>query len=108
METQTTTRLLSTKKLSLIVDLDQTIIHATVDPTVGEWLADSTNPNWSALDGTEKFQLGAGEVGEGDGCWYYIKMRSAFLSFSYRAIEANPLHQQTWIEGFPRVNFWNV
>jgi RNA polymerase II subunit A-like phosphatase len=24
----------------LIVDLDQTIIHTTVDPTVGEWLAE--------------------------------------------------------------------
>lgn len=30
--------LLSTRRLSLIVDLDQTIIHTTVDPTVGEWL----------------------------------------------------------------------
>jgi RNA polymerase II subunit A-like phosphatase len=26
--------------LSLIVDLDQTIIHTTVDPTVGEWMAE--------------------------------------------------------------------
>ncbi|WVO12433.1 hypothetical protein L204_100032 [Cryptococcus depauperatus] len=30
--------LLSARRLSLIVDLDQTIIHTTVDPTVGEWL----------------------------------------------------------------------
>lgn len=30
--------LLTTRRLSLIVDLDQTIIHTTVDPTVGEWL----------------------------------------------------------------------
>jgi len=26
------------RKLSLIVDLDQTIIHTTVEPTIGEWL----------------------------------------------------------------------
>jgi len=32
-------RLLEARKLSLIVDLDQTIVHATVDPTVGEWIA---------------------------------------------------------------------
>ncbi|WWD03440.1 hypothetical protein V865_001492 [Kwoniella europaea PYCC6329] len=30
--------LLSSRKLSLIVDLDQTIIHTTVDPTVAEWM----------------------------------------------------------------------
>jgi len=31
---------LTNRKLSLIVDLDQTIIHTTVDPTVGDWMAD--------------------------------------------------------------------
>jgi RNA polymerase II subunit A-like phosphatase len=31
---------LTNRKLSLIVDLDQTIIHTTVDPTVGEWMAE--------------------------------------------------------------------
>lgn len=30
--------LLEGRRLSLIVDLDQTIIHTTVDPTVGEWM----------------------------------------------------------------------
>lgn len=38
LETQTRDTLLAQRKLSLIVDLDQTIIHTTVDPTVGEWL----------------------------------------------------------------------
>ncbi|KAK8853067.1 hypothetical protein IAR55_003768 [Kwoniella newhampshirensis] len=32
--------LLSTRRLSLIVDLDQTIIHTTVDPTVAEWMGE--------------------------------------------------------------------
>ena len=31
---------MTNRKLSLIVDLDQTIIHTTVDPTVGEWMAE--------------------------------------------------------------------
>lgn len=35
---ETSQRLLTERKLSLIVDLDQTIVHATVDPTVGEWM----------------------------------------------------------------------
>lgn len=51
-------------------------MHATVDPTVGDWLNDERNPNFKALDGTGKFQLGreAGQVDD-DSCWYYVKMR---------------------------------
>jgi RNA polymerase II subunit A C-terminal domain phosphatase len=40
LERETADHLLKTRKLSLIVDLDQTIVHATVDPTVGEWIAE--------------------------------------------------------------------
>lgn len=40
MDDLTRDTLLRSRKLSLIVDLDQTIIHTTVDPTVGEWMAD--------------------------------------------------------------------
>ena len=39
IEQETAHRLLDSRKLILIVDLDQTIVHATVDPTVGEWMA---------------------------------------------------------------------
>jgi len=38
IERETANHLLKSRKLSLIVDLDQTIVHATVDPTVGEWI----------------------------------------------------------------------
>lgn len=40
IERETAERLLKSRKLSLIVDLDQTIVHATVDPTVGEWISE--------------------------------------------------------------------
>ena len=40
IERETANHLLLSRKLSLIVDLDQTIVHATVDPTVGEWIAE--------------------------------------------------------------------
>ncbi|KAI0319033.1 hypothetical protein OF83DRAFT_1241216 [Amylostereum chailletii] len=40
IERETAHHLLRARKLSLIVDLDQTIVHATVDPTVGEWIAE--------------------------------------------------------------------
>ncbi|KAI5124127.1 hypothetical protein M0805_000940 [Coniferiporia weirii] len=40
LERETAEHLLKARKLSLIVDLDQTIVHATVDPTVGDWIAE--------------------------------------------------------------------
>lgn len=40
LERETADHLLKARKLSLIVDLDQTIVHATVDPTVGDWIAE--------------------------------------------------------------------
>ncbi|KAJ2927695.1 hypothetical protein H1R20_g9386, partial [Candolleomyces eurysporus] len=46
IERETANHLLGSRKLSLIVDLDQTIVHATVDPTVGEWITEGEN--WEA------------------------------------------------------------
>lgn len=36
-EEESQRRLLKNRKLSLVVDLDQTIIHACIEPTVGDW-----------------------------------------------------------------------
>jgi len=90
IEHETAKHLFSTRKLSLIVDLDQTIVHATVDPTVGDWIAegeawearqatssgadsdsdesspdedDEVNPNWEALRDVKKFRLGPESFG---------------------------------------------
>ena len=88
-ERETAAHLLKSRKLSLIVDLDQTIVHATVDPTVGEWIAEGeawdtkhntkneqtddgngdseqvtppeVNPNWEALKDVKRFRLGGTE-----------------------------------------------
>ncbi|KAL1748940.1 hypothetical protein HDZ31DRAFT_28711 [Schizophyllum fasciatum] len=40
IEKEANDALLKARRLKLIVDLDQTIVHATVDPTVGEWIAE--------------------------------------------------------------------
>lgn len=48
LEQENASRLLETRRLSLIVDLDQTIIHAACDPTVGEWMNDKNNKNHPA------------------------------------------------------------
>uniref|UniRef100_A0A0W0FMF3 protein-serine/threonine phosphatase n=1 Tax=Moniliophthora roreri TaxID=221103 RepID=A0A0W0FMF3_MONRR len=89
IELEQAERLLNARKLSLIVDLDQTIVHATVDPTVGEWISegeawearraekstlmdgseqasdneDQCNPNWEALKDVKKFRLGPESFG---------------------------------------------
>ena len=76
LENQTTSRLRKERKLSLIVDLDQTIIHATVDPTVGDWMFDEKNPNYPVLRDVQRFKL-LNEEGKEEGCWYYVKPRYA-------------------------------
>lgn len=87
-------RLLSSRKLSLVVDLDQTIIHATVDPTVAEWMQDKDNPNHQALGDVRAFQLV--EDGPGmRGCWYYVKLRPGLEEFLRNIAELFELHIYT-------------
>lgn len=87
-------RLLAGRKLSLVVDLDQTIIHATVDPTVGEWMQDKDNPNFKALSDVRPFQLM--EDGPGmRGCWYYVKLRPGLESFLHNVSQLFELHIYT-------------
>lgn len=87
-------RLLASRRLSLVVDLDQTIIHATVDPTVGEWKEDKDNPNHQALRDVRQFQL----IDDGPGmrgCWYYIKLRPGLEDFLQNVAELYELHIYT-------------
>lgn len=87
-------RLISSKKLSLVVDLDQTIIHATVDPTVAEWQKDTNNPNHDAVKHVRAFQL----IDEGPGargCWYYIKLRPGLEDFLATIAKSYELHIYT-------------
>ena len=98
IESQTTARLLSSRKLSLIVDLDQTIVHATVDPTVGEWLRDDKNPNHPALKDVVMFKLGMdgrAVTGDQEGCWYYIKHRPGLMAFLEKAMQLYEMHVYT-------------
>ena len=73
-------RLLSLKKLSLVVDLDQTVIHATVDPTVADWQKDEAHPNHNAVKDVQAFLL-KDDGPEKKGCWYYIKLRPGLMDF---------------------------
>lgn len=64
IERETAEHLRKSRKLSLIVDLDQTIVHATVDPTVGEWIAEGEA--WETRQEEKKVAAGVGE-GESEG-----------------------------------------
>lgn len=94
-EMQLQRRLLKDRKLSLVVDLDQTIIHACIDPTVGEWQSDPSNPNYDAVKDVRRFQLDDGPRGATSGCWYYIKMRPGLAEFLEKIHQMFELHVYT-------------
>lgn len=87
-------RLLASKKLSLVVDLDQTVIQACVEPTVGEWKRNPENPNHEAVKDVREFQLVEDTVGA-RGCWYYIKLRPGLEEFLERMSKLYEMHIYT-------------
>jgi RNA polymerase II subunit A-like phosphatase len=66
IERETAQHLLKSRKLSLIVDLDQTIVHATVDPTVGEWISEGQAWEARRAKKTEKASAAADDSDESD------------------------------------------
>lgn len=95
-EQETQRRLLAHRKLSLVVDLDQTIIHACIEPTVGEWQSDPTSPNYEAVKNVRSFQLNDdGPRGVASRCNYYIKMRPGLMEFLAKVAEIYELHVYT-------------
>lgn len=104
IEQSTTESLVADKKLILVVDLDQTIIHATVDPTVGEWQRDPQNPNYPFVKDVRSFSLEEepaippGWVGVRPAptkCWYYVKLRPGLSEFLGRVSNLYELHIYT-------------
>jgi len=89
-------RLLAQRKLSLVVDLDQTVIHACIEPTIGEWQRDPSNPNYDSVKEVRSFQLNDdGPRGLATGYWYYIKMRPGLEEFLTKVADKYELHVYT-------------
>lgn len=57
IEEKMAVNLVNEKKLILVVDLDQTVIHVTVDPTIEEWMNDKNNVNYPSLKDVQVFSL---------------------------------------------------
>ncbi|KAJ3235617.1 Carboxy-terminal domain (CTD) phosphatase [Chytriomyces hyalinus] len=91
IERETAQRLRKQKKLSLILDLDQTVIHATVDRNVGEWLQDVDHPDHHALKNIFHFTL----AGDRDKNIYYIKVRPGTFEFLEKAHKLFEMHIYT-------------
>ncbi|CAI4049113.1 hypothetical protein N7582_004579 [Saccharomyces uvarum] len=98
------------KKLILVVDLDQTIIHCGVDPTIAEWKNDPNNPNFETLRDVKSFTLDEELVlplmyMAEDGsvpkpppvrkCWYYVKVRPGLKEFFAKVAPLFEMHIYT-------------
>lgn len=94
-EEDTKRRLLDAKKLTLIVDLDQTVIHTTCERTVAEWKADPDNPNYDAVKDVEGFQLADDNVSNVAANWYYVKQRPGLKDFFDRMSKIYEMHVYT-------------
>ncbi|KAF8436439.1 hypothetical protein BGX38DRAFT_1274476 [Terfezia claveryi] len=99
LEAEAEQRLLNERKLSLVVDLDQTIIHATVDPTVAQWQANPDEVNHEVLKDVQSFSLpDPGYVPEGHKpleTWYYVKLRPGLRQFLENVSKLYELHIYT-------------
>ncbi|QLL34684.1 hypothetical protein HG536_0H00590 [Torulaspora globosa] len=97
-------RLRESKKLVLVVDLDQTVIHCGVDPTIGEWKRDASNPNYETLKDVRSFALEEetilpllymGPKPPARKCWYYVKVRPGLREFFERVAPLYEMHIYT-------------
>lgn len=97
-------RLRKDKKLVLVVDLDQTVIHCGVDPTIGEWKRDPNNPNYETLKDVKLFALEEepivpfmymGPKPPLRKCWYYVKVRPGLKEFFEKIASLFEMHIYT-------------
>jgi len=88
-------RLLESQKLSLIVDLDQTVIHTTCERTIADWQADPANPNYEAVKDVKSFQLADDNVSHVAANWYYVKMRPGLKDFLESMSQIYEMHIYT-------------
>ncbi|OLL22827.1 RNA polymerase II subunit A C-terminal domain phosphatase [Neolecta irregularis DAH-3] len=73
------------------IDLGKTL---TVDPTVGEWKSDPSNPNYNSVKDVAQFQLSIENAPESK-CWYYLKMRPGLFEFLQHVSKLYEMHIYT-------------
>lgn len=81
IETRSTQRLLKEKRLILVVDLDQTVIHAAVNPDIGQWMDDPNSVHHDQVKDVRSFSLKERVGAHEQTCWYYVKLRPGLDEF---------------------------
>eukprot|EP00158_Paraphelidium_tribonemae_P008161 Partr_v1_DN28498_c3_g1_i2_m41672 putative RNA polymerase II len=90
IENQTARRLLKTRKLSLILDLDQTVIHATVNPRIStDYLDNDLVKHHPSLRDISKFSLPDNQG------FYHVKLRPHLKQFLADLTQLFELHIYT-------------
>ncbi|PRT54768.1 RNA polymerase II subunit A C-terminal domain phosphatase [Wickerhamiella sorbophila] len=95
IEKSATDQLLAEKKLILVVDLDQTIIHAAMDPEIGQWIQDPDSPNHEAVADVRKFCLREQRRDQFVDIWYYVKIRPGLKEFLEKMYTRFEMHIYT-------------
>ena len=92
VDEETKRHLLANRKLALVCDLDQTVIQAACDSTIGEWMKDPENPNYEAVKDIQAFELLNDKKGKDT---YYIKKRPGLDTFLENMSRLYELHIYT-------------
>lgn len=95
IEKSSTDQLLADRKLILVVDLDQTIIHAAMDPAIGQWIEDKDSPNHKAVSDVRKFCLREPRRDQFVDSWYYVKIRPGLEEFLEKMYSRFEMHIYT-------------
>lgn len=91
IETNSTTQLLKSNRLVLVVDLDQTVIHASVSPEIGKWVEDPESPQHEAVKDVKSFVLKE----RGQQSWYFVKLRPGLSEFLEQMCKLYEMHIYT-------------
>ena len=97
VEAQKAANLKRSGKLSLVVDLDQTLLHAAMDPEIGEWIANAEHPNHEAAKDIKLLRLADPMTKkiEENSPIYYVKFRNGLREFIQQITPYFELHIYT-------------
>lgn len=96
LELRSHEQLLAQRRLILVVDLDQTVIHCSANPEIGKWLTDPESPNHDAVKGVHCFTLRERTgTGREQPCAYYVKVRDGVAEFLERMDRFYEMHVYT-------------
>ena len=81
LELRSHQQLLASKRLILVVDLDQTVIHCAVNPEIQQWIRDPQSPNHDLVKDVKQFTIRERAGGRDQNCIYFVKVRPGLEQF---------------------------